>query len=175
MDQAPLTKVNFLTSPIDAHEHPCQVLPFRQVYFTVRYTLPGPEIVRRRGHRLGRHRKSSASSATTKRSRPCDDQALEEETPVPRSSLPHYLTHSLLITPSADLRRRFLTPSFSPIERNNSPVSTRQSNGIIPHPSRPLARLICAEFQALGDKSARVEAWSRVRVRARCVSQNSIE
>ena len=164
MDQAPLTKVNFLTSPIDAHEHPCQVLPFRQVYFTVRYTLPGPEIVRRRGHRLGRHRKSSASSATTKRSRPCDDQALEEETPVPRSSLPHYLTHSLLITSAADSRHLSLTLSFSPIEPNNSPVSTRQSNGIIPYPPRLLARLICADLQALREKLGRVEAWSRVGV-----------
>ena len=99
-----------------------------------------------------------------------DDQALaampprqfEEEIPVPRASLPHDFPHHLLITPSADLRHRSLTPSFSPIERNNSPVSTRQSNGIIPYPSRLLARLICAGLQALGDKLGRVEAWSRV-------------
>jgi len=99
-----------------------------------------------------------------------DDQALaampprqfEEEIPVPRASLPHDFPHHLLITPSADSRHRSLTPSFSPIERNNSPVSTRQSNGIIPYPSRLLARLICAGLQALGDKLGRVEAWSRV-------------
>ena len=99
-----------------------------------------------------------------------DDQALaampprqfEEEIPVPRASLPHDLPHRLLITPSADLRHRSLTPSFSPIECNNSPVSTRQSNRIIPYPSRLLARLICARLQALGEKLGRVEAWSRV-------------
>ena len=99
-----------------------------------------------------------------------DDQALaampprqfEEEIPVPRASLPHDFPHYLLITPSADLRHRSLTLSFSPIELNNSPVSTRQSNRIIPYPSRLLARLICAGLQALGDKLGRVEAWSRV-------------
>ena len=99
-----------------------------------------------------------------------DDQALaampprqfEEEIPVPRASLPHDFPHYLLITPSADLRHRSLTLSFSPIELNNSPVSTRQSNRIILYPSRLLARLICAGLQALGDKLGRVEAWSRV-------------
>ena len=79
-------------------------------------------------------------------------------------SLQHYFTHSL-----PDYLRRRLAPqlsplTFSPIEPENSLVWTRQSNGIIPHPSRLLARLICADLQALGDKSARVEAWSRVRV-----------
>ena len=66
------------------------------------------------------------------------------------------------------LHRRFthhsLTLSFSPIEPNNSPVSTRQSNGIIPYPPRLLARLICADLQALREKLGRVEAWSRVGV-----------
>ena len=66
------------------------------------------------------------------------------------------------------LRRRFthhsLTLSFSPIEPNNSPVSTRQSNGTIPYPPRLLARLICADLQALRDKLGRVKAWSRVGV-----------
>ena len=101
-----------------------------------------------------------------------DDQALaampprqfEEEIPVPRASLPHDFPHHLLITPSADLRHRSLTLSFSPIELNNSPVSTRQSNGIIPYPPRLLARLICADLQALRDKLGRVKAWSRVGV-----------
>ena len=66
------------------------------------------------------------------------------------------------------LHRRFthhsLTFSFSPIEPNNSPVSTRQSNGITPYPPRLLARLICADLQALREKLGRVEAWSRVGV-----------
>ena len=71
--------------------------------------------------------KSSASPAMTKCSRLCDDQALVEELPVPHASLPHYSTNSFLITFAADPRHHSLL-SFSPIEPNNSPVSTRQSH-----------------------------------------------
>jgi hypothetical protein len=99
----------------------------------------------------------------TKCSRLCDDQALVEELPVPHASLPHYSTNSFLITFAADPRHHSLL-SFSPIEPNNSPVSTRQSNGIIPYPPRLLARLICADLQALREKMGRVEAWSLVGV-----------
>ena len=77
VDQAPLTKASFLTSPIDAHEHPCQVLPFRQVYFTVRYTPPTLELAVVGGIGSGgiespRHlprRPIARDHATTKRSR----------------------------------------------------------------------------------------------------------
>ena len=107
--------------------------------------------------------KSSASPAMTKCSRLCDDQALVEDLPVPHASVPHYSTHSFLITPTAVSRRNSLL-SFSPIGPNNSPVSTSQSNGIIPCLSRLLARLICADLQALGDIFDRVETRWRVGV-----------
>ena len=68
------------------------------------------------------------SPATTTRSRPCNDQALEEETPVPRPPALFDPLHSLLTTPAAIQRHHRLTLSFSLIEPNDSPVSTRQSN-----------------------------------------------
>ena len=110
--------------------------------------------------------KSSASPAMTKCSRLCDDQALVEELPVPP---PHYSTNSFLITFAADLRHHSLL-SFSPIGPNNSPVLTIQSNGTIPCPSRLLARLNCADLQALGDILDRVETRWRVGVQGLAVS-----
>ena len=44
VDRAPTNKVSIKTSHNDTDQHACQVSPFYQVYLTVRYPLPDPEI-----------------------------------------------------------------------------------------------------------------------------------
>ena len=127
---------------------------------SVRYILPS-------GNPSPTLRLASSEATNRVRSRQLgilrDDQALlatgsvrfEGAFAVPRCLPPALFqlispTH-FLITSAADSQQQSFTLSFSRIPPKDSPVSTRQSNGMTPHPPRPLTCLNCACVQDLED------------------------